>query len=75
MFKYWTALYLSTLITKFTQDQIEHGVLDNAFNYPACPFFAYCMYIIFFISEFSMSKFHTLNQMSMSIKQSFRLAG
>lgn len=50
MFKYWTALYLSTFITKFTQHRIEHGVLDNEFNSKISTsgvFFAYCMYVIF----------------------------
>lgn len=55
MFKYWTALYLSTFITKFTQHQIEHGVLDNEFNskISASAFFAYCMYIIFYPRVFN----------------------
>lgn len=55
MFKYWTALYLSTFITKFTQHQIEHGVLDNEFNskISTSAFFAYCMYIIFFPGVFN----------------------
>lgn len=47
MFIYWPALYLSTLITKFTQHQIEHGVLQKAFNgkISPCATFAYCIYI------------------------------